>query len=218
MRRTPEGKEQKLAGKVAVVTGSTDGIGLAIAKRLCEEGASVMISSRHKANVDAALAQLRQQNLEAAGVVCHVGKEYDLHMLLEETVEEFGGIDILVSNAGLNPLDLRLLKTPEDTWNKILDINLKSSYFLCKEVVPHLEERGGGSIVLIGTTAAPCSYPPAGIPEFGSYNISNIALLAMMKTLNPELAPLNIRINCITPGGIRTRSWRDMVSRAVATL
>ncbi|XP_006821850.1 dehydrogenase/reductase SDR family member 4-like [Saccoglossus kowalevskii] len=102
MKMTSAG--MKLRGKVAVVTASTDGIGFAIAKRLAEDGASVMISSRKQENVDTALAKLKSENLtKVAGVVCHVGKEDHRNKMIQETLKQFGGIDILVSNAAANP-------------------------------------------------------------------------------------------------------------------
>ncbi|KAK7460333.1 hypothetical protein BaRGS_00038921 [Batillaria attramentaria] len=195
----------KLAGKVAVVTASTEGIGFAIAKRLCEDGAKVVISSRKQKNVDAAVQQLRDLDLPATGVVCHVGKKADRDRLLAETVQQYGGIDILVSNAAANPYYGPLLDTSDEAWDKIFDTNVKATFLLCKEVVPHLEKRGGGSIVLVGSFAG---YRPN--PMIGAYSVSKTALLGLTKTLAPELAGKNIRVNCLAPGIIKTKFSRAL--------
>ncbi|XP_076449875.1 dehydrogenase/reductase SDR family member 4-like [Babylonia areolata] len=191
---------KKLAGKVAIVTASTEGIGLAIARRLCQDGAKVMISSRKQKNVDGAVTQLRNESLDVAGVVCHVANKEHRARLIEETVSKFGGIDILVSNAAANPYFGTLLDTPEAAWDKIFDTNVKATFFLCKDVVPYLEKRGGGSIVLVSSRAG-------FVPEttIGAYSISKTALLGLTKALAPELASSNIRVNCLAPGLIKTK-------------
>ncbi|XP_070196495.1 dehydrogenase/reductase SDR family member 4-like isoform X1 [Littorina saxatilis] len=211
-RFTASSSGSKLAGKVAIVTASTDGIGLAIAKRLCQDGAKVMISSRKQKNVDTVVQQLRGENLEVAGVVCHVAKKADRAKLIDETVKQFGGIDILVSNAAANPYYGALLNTPEEAWDKIFDTNVKATFMLCQEVVPHLEKRGGGNIVLVGSTAA---YSPAGL--IGAYSISKTALLGLTKALAPELANSNIRINCLAPGIIRTKFSQALTENDMAS-
>merc|ERR1712241_885313 len=108
----------KLSGKVAIVTASTEGIGLGIAESLAKHGASVMISSRKEANVEAAVAKLRDDGHEVAGTVCHVGKPQDRQNLLKETVNRYGGLDILVSNAAVNPYFGSIIDCPEDVWDK----------------------------------------------------------------------------------------------------
>ncbi|KAL8599604.1 Dehydrogenase reductase SDR member 4 [Nucella lapillus] len=199
-RETAGDGGKRLAGKVAVVTASTEGIGLAIVRRLGEEGARVMVSSRKQSNVDAAVKLLHSENLQAAGLVCHVAKAEDRARLIEETVKLFGGIDILVSNAAANPYFGPFLDIPESAWDKIFDTNVKATFFLCKDVVPHLEKRGGGSIVLVGSIAG---YSPSAL--MGAYGVSKTTLLGLTKALAPELAPRNIRINCLAPGLIKTR-------------
>lgn len=199
---------QKLAGKVAIVTASTEGIGFAIAKRLCEDGAKVMISSRKQKNVDAALQQLRSQNLQVSGLVCHVGKKEDRDKLLAETVQQFGGVDILVSNAAANPYYGPLLNTPEEAWDKIFDTNVKATFFLCKEVAPYLEKRGKGVIVIVSSIGGMVPFP-----MIGAYSVSKTALLGLTKALAPELAGMNIRVNGLAPGIIKTKFskalWED---------
>ncbi|XP_067874585.1 dehydrogenase/reductase SDR family member 4-like [Heterodontus francisci] len=197
-----------LSGKVALVTASTQGIGLAIARRLARDGAQVVISSRKQASVDRALGQLQAEGLGVSGTVCHVGKREDREALVGETLKRHGAIDILVSNAAVNPFAGRVLDCSEEAWDKIFEVNVKTAFLLAKLVVPHMERRGGGSIVLVSSAAA---YQP--FPAIGPYSVSKTALLGLTKVLADELAPVNIRVNCLAPGVIRTKFssalWSD---------
>lgn len=191
----------RLKGKVAVVTASTQGIGYSIAKRLALEGASVVISSRRQANVDKALQNLKDLKLERVhGITCHVGKEEDRLNLLKVAKDHFGGIDILVSNAAVNPYFGPILDTPEDAWDKIFEINVKSTFFLAKETVPYLQERGGGSIILVASIAG---FLP--INFLGAYSISKTAILGLTKALSHTVSGEGIRVNGIAPGIIETK-------------
>ncbi|XP_063951325.1 dehydrogenase/reductase SDR family member 4-like [Lytechinus pictus] len=190
---------RRLEGKVAVVTASTEGIGYAIAKRLGEEGAHVVISSRKQANVDKALKSLKEANLSVSGLVCHVGKESDRAKLIEMAVKENGGLDILVSNAAANPFFGKILDCDDKSWDKIFEINVKSAFLLVKESVPHMVSRGGGSVVLVSSIAG---YMPFEL--LGPYSVSKTALLGLTKALTPQLTEMNIRVNCVAPGLIKT--------------
>merc|ERR1712004_409981 len=116
----------KLSGKVAIVTASTDGIGYAIARRLAQDGAKVVVSSRRRKNVERAVEQLKGENLDVHGLVCHVGKAEDRQKLVDETVSAYGGIDMLINNAGMNAAFGPVLDTAEDKWDKIMDTNVKA--------------------------------------------------------------------------------------------
>eukprot|EP00088_Acartia_fossae_P059717 TRINITY_DN7117_c0_g1_i1.p1 TRINITY_DN7117_c0_g1~~TRINITY_DN7117_c0_g1_i1.p1 ORF type:complete len:291 (-),score=62.37 TRINITY_DN7117_c0_g1_i1:324-1157(-) len=191
---------QKLAGKVAVVTASTEGIGFAIAKRLAQDGAKVVISSRKEANVQSAESELRSSGLDVTGTVCHVGKEDDRRKMLDLAVQKYGGLDILVSNAAVNPFFGRALDCPEDMWDKIFDINVKTAFLLFRDCVPMMEERGGGSAVFISSIGG---FQP--IPFLGPYSVSKTALLGLTKCLAAETANDNIRVNCVAPGLVKTK-------------
>nr|XP_051677717.1 dehydrogenase/reductase SDR family member 2, mitochondrial isoform X2 [Oryctolagus cuniculus] len=154
-----------LADRVAVVTGSTAGIGLAIARRLAQDGAHVVISSRKQQNVDRAVAALQGEGLSVTGTVCHVGKAEDRE---------------------------RLVAT-------ILSVNVKSPALLLSLLLPHMERRGSAAVVLVSSISA---YMPH--VELGAYNISKTALLGLTRTLALELAPRDIRVNCLVPGLIET--------------
>ncbi|XP_074092333.1 dehydrogenase/reductase SDR family member 2, mitochondrial-like [Macrotis lagotis] len=192
-------KKGILADKVAVITGSTQGIGLAIAQRLARDGAHVVVSSRKQQNVDRAVEILKEEGLSARGLVCHAGKAEDRDRLVNMVVEQYGGVDFLVCAAGVNPLVGSTLGANEQVWDKILDVNVKSPALLLGQLLPHMEKRGKGSVILVSSITA---YVP--IPKLGPYNISKAALLSLTKTLAVELASKNIRVNCLVPGLIKT--------------
>lgn len=192
-------RRDPLANKVALVTASTDGIGFAIARRLAQDGAHVVVSSRKQQNVDQAVATLQGEGLSVTGTVCHVGKAEDRERLVAMAVKLHGGIDILVSNAAVNPFFGSLMDITEEVWDKTLDINVKAPALMTKAVVPEMEKRGGGSLVIVASIAA---FSP--FPGLSPYNVSKTALLGLTKTLAIELAPRNIRVNCLAPGLIKT--------------
>ncbi|XP_065404736.1 dehydrogenase/reductase SDR family member 2, mitochondrial isoform X1 [Macaca fascicularis] len=204
VRMSSTGIDRKgiLAERVAVVTGSTSGIGFAIARRLAQDGAHVVISSRKQQNVDRAAAQLQREGLSVAGIVCHVGKAEDRERLVAtvrgQALEHCGGIDFLVCCAGVNPLVGSTLGTSEQIWDKILNVNVKSPALLLSQLLPYMEKRKG-AVTLVSSVAA---YFPR--MELGVYNVSKTALLALTRTLALELAPKDIRVNCLVPGVIKT--------------
>ncbi|XP_012668303.1 dehydrogenase/reductase SDR family member 2, mitochondrial-like [Otolemur garnettii] len=190
----------KLANKVAVITGSTNGIGFAIARRLAQDGAHVVVSSRKQQNVDQAVAMLQREGLSVMGTVCQVGKEEDREQLVAKALEHCGSVDFLVCVAGVNPFVGSTLETSEQVWDKILGVNVKAPALLLSQLLPHLEKSGQGSVVLVSSVAA---YIP--VSNLGAYNVSKTALLGLTKTLSMELAPKNIRVNCLVPGVINTK-------------
>lgn len=187
----------RFKGKVAIVTASTDGIGFAIAKRLAEDGASVCISSRKEKNVEEALQKLK--GLPVFGTVCHVAKADDRRRLLDLVRNEKGTLDFLISNAAVNPSFGPMLDTPEDAWDKIFEVNVKSAFLLTKEAVPLMKQSTCGSIVYISSIGG---YQI--LSALGAYSVSKTALLGLTKGLAEELAP-SIRVNCVCPGIIDTK-------------
>lgn len=191
---------KRFNGKVCVVTASTEGIGLAIAKRLGAEGGKVVVSSRKQANVDKAVKALKDQGSEVHGVACHVGSLSDRKKLFDESVDRFGGIDVLISNAAVYPEVGQVLDASEKAWDKVFDINVKSSFMLAKEVKPLIVKRGGGSIVFMSSISG---YQP--FEQLGAYSVSKTALFGLTKAAALDLAKDNIRVNCVAPGIIETK-------------
>ncbi|XP_032963335.1 dehydrogenase/reductase SDR family member 2, mitochondrial [Rhinolophus ferrumequinum] len=189
----------KLANKVAVIPGSTNGIGFAIARRLAQDGAHVVVSSRKQQNVDRAVAALQGEGLSVMGTQCHVGKAEDRERLVTTALEHYGGVDIMVCVAAVNPLVGSTLGSSEQVWDKILSVNVKAPALLLSQVLPHMEKRRGGSVVLVSSVGA---YIPE--VKLGAYNVSKTAILGLTRTLSVELAPKNIRVNCLVPGFIET--------------
>lgn len=191
----------RLQDKVAIVTASTDGIGFAIAKRLAEEGAYVIISSRKEKNVQKALSELHDAGLKKTfGIPCHVANKEDRASLFKMVEDKFGHLDILVSNAAVNPAVGDTFDCPEDVWDKIFDVNVKSAFMLSKEALPLMRKAGCGSIVYVSSIAG---FHP--IPLLGAYSVSKTALLGLTKAGAADLAKENIRVNCVAPGIIQTK-------------
>ncbi|XP_022912558.2 uncharacterized protein [Onthophagus taurus] len=195
--------KDRLKGKVAIVTASTDGIGFGIAERLAREGASVIISSRKQKNVDEAVKKLKSEGLEVVGIVCHVGKAEDRTKLFDLAVSKYGGLDILVSNAAVNPTMSAVLDTPEASWDKIFEINVKAAYLLAQEALPHLRNRGKGKIIFVTSVGA--YHPNQTFQLLGAYCVSKTALLGLIKAAAVQLASDNIQVNGIAPGVVPTK-------------
>jgi len=198
--RSMSSQAGRLSGKVAVVTASTDGIGFAIAKKMASDGAKVVISSRKEKNVLRAVDELKALDLDVTGTVCHVGNAADRSKLINLTTETYGGLDILISNAAVNPFFGNILDCPEDAWDKIFDINVKTAFLLFRDCVPLMKERGGGSAVFISSIGG---FQPINL--LGPYSVSKTALLGLTKALAVETAPDNIRVNCVAPGIVKTK-------------
>lgn len=209
------GSPRVLEGKVALVTAGTAGIGLAVAEALAGAGAQVLLSSRRAHNVQRALEQLRGRGLQVSGVTCHVGNARSRQEMVEAALATYGGIDILVSNAAVNPHFGPILDADEATWAKVFQVNVTAAAMLVRLVVPHMERRGGGAIVLMSSIAG--YQPMAGL---GPYSVSKGALLALVAALSPELLARGIRVNGVAPGLVRTQFsralWEDEAMREKA--
>lgn len=187
-----------LAGKHAIVTGGTRGIGLAIAASYLEAGAKVTVCSRKQEGVDAAVAELNSENVQ--GFAVHVGKPDDITRLIETSQEKFGPANVLVNNAGTNPYYGPILDSTDLAWEKTMDVNLKGPYMLSREAAKVMVDNGGGSIINISSVAGLVASPNQGI-----YSITKAGLIMLTKVMARELGRKGIRVNCICPGVVKTK-------------
>ena len=198
----------KLDGKVAIVTGGTRGIGLAIATTLARAGARVVVSSRSAEHVEAAVKLLRDEGLTVVGVPAHMGKASDAHQLAAKAVEHFEGIDIIVNNAATNPVFGPLQQSGDEVFDKIFGVNVKGPLELCRAAHTTMAQRGGGAIVNMASVGGVS--PEAGL---GLYSVSKAALISLTKVMAQEWGADGIRANVICPGLIKTRFsqalWKD---------
>ncbi|AXA94047.1 SDR family oxidoreductase [Massilia sp. YMA4] len=199
-----------LSGKVAVVTGSTRGIGLAIAQRMAQHGAKVVISSR-KADVCAGVAaaiDAEHGQGTALAVPANIASKEALRHLVDETVRVFGRIDILVCNAASNPYYGPMSGISDEQFRKILDNNVIANHWLIQTVAPAMLERRDGAIIIVSSIGG-----LRGSPVIGAYNVSKAADMQLARNLAVEYGPHNVRVNCIAPGLIRTdfarALWED---------
>jgi len=198
----------QLDGKVALVTGASKGIGEVMARGLAEFGARVIVCSRKQLAVDEVAGRFRADGLEATGIAANMGSIEDIHTLVEGTVATYGGLDIIINNAAANPVFGPVQNTDERAFDKIIDVNLKGPFELCKKAYPVLKQRGGGSIINISSIGG--LTPETGI---GIYSVSKAAIINMTKAMAQDWGADNIRVNAICPGLIKTRFsealWND---------
>lgn len=198
-----------LTGKVALITGSSKGIGKAIAQEMARAGAAVVISSRKAeicAEVAAAInAELADQAGSAVSIPAHIGHKEQLERLVAETREKLGRIDILVCNAAVNPFYGSMADIPDSALDKILDVNIKSNHWLVNLVLPEMVEREDGSIIVVSSVGG-----LRGSTHLGAYAISKAADAQLVRNLAAEYGPKNIRVNTISPGLIRTEFARAL--------
>jgi NAD(P)-dependent dehydrogenase (short-subunit alcohol dehydrogenase family) len=198
----------QLDGKIALITGASKGIGEAIARGLAEFGARVVISSRKQDALDGVAEAFRADGLEATGIEAHMGSIEDIHALVDKTVETYGGLDIIINNAAANPVFGPIHDTDERAFDKIIEVNLKGPFELCKKVYPILKRRGGGSIVNISSIGGLSPEPGIGI-----YSVSKAAINNLTQAMAQDWGADNIRVNAICPGLIKTKFsealWSD---------
>jgi NAD(P)-dependent dehydrogenase (short-subunit alcohol dehydrogenase family) len=189
-----------LTGKVAVITGSSKGIGKAIAERMAEHGAKVVISSRKAGPCEEVAAAINAKHPgHAITVPANISSKEDLQRLVEETKKAWGQIDILVCNAASNPYYGPMSGISDEVFRKVLDNNIVSNHWLIWMVAPEMKERRDGAIIIISSTGG-----LRGNAVIGAYNISKAADFMLAKNLAHELGPHNVRVNCIAPGLVKT--------------
>jgi NAD(P)-dependent dehydrogenase (short-subunit alcohol dehydrogenase family) len=197
-----------LAGKVAIVTGSSRGIGRSIAETMAGLGAKVVVSSRKIEACEPVVEGIRQRGHEAVAIPCNISRKPEVEALVAATREHFGPVDILVCNAAVNPVYGPMSSLTDEAFDKIMGANVKSNLWLCNLVIPDMAERGGGAVVIVSSIAG-----LRGTGVIGGYGISKAADFALARNLAVEWGPKNVRINCIAPGLVKTdfarALWED---------
>lgn len=194
-----------LTGKVAIVTGSSRGIGRSIALAMASLGARLVISSRKREACEPVAEEIRAKGGEAIVIPCNISRKEEAKALIAGTQSELGGIDILVCNAAVNPYFGPLSGIDDVAFDKVMNANVKSNLWLCNMAIPRISERGGGSVVIISSIAG-----LRGSAGIGAYGISKAADFALARQLAVEWGPQNVRVNCIAPGLIRTEFARAL--------
>jgi NAD(P)-dependent dehydrogenase (short-subunit alcohol dehydrogenase family) len=198
---------ERLAGKVAIVTGASRGIGAAIASQMAEEGAKVILVSRKIDGLEAIADEIRGRAGEATAIACHVGHPDQRKDMLDKALKAYGKVDILVNNAATNPHFGPMLSIDGGAWDKTFEVNVKGYFGMIQLVAGHLQQRKArGSVVNIASVVGLMAAPMQGV-----YAMTKAAVISMTKTLAMELGGAGIRVNAIAPGLIETKFAQVLV-------
>ena len=188
-----------LKNKVAVITGSSRGIGKGIAVRFSELGAKIIISSRKIDACEKVVKEITNAGGLASAFECNISNKNSCQELITFAQKTYGKIDILVCNAASNPYYGDLADIPDESFEKIMNNNVKSNLWLCKNVIPHFKKNKSGSIIIISSIAG-----LQGVENLGAYSISKTADIGLIRSLAVELGKYNITVNGLCPGIIKT--------------
>lgn len=186
-----------LEGKVALITGASQGLGRALALAYAREGAKLAINARSEDSIRPVADEAESTGAEVLATAADVSRTEDVERLVRETVERFGGIDVLVNNAGLLGPRVAIEEYPEDEWRKVIAANLTAPFLVAKAAIPHLRE-GASIINLVSGVSV------EGRAEWGAYSVSKFGLEGLTQILAAELEERGVRVNAVDPGGMRT--------------
>ena len=197
----------ELKNKVALVTGGSIGIGLAVAKGLAQEGVNIVLCARNKDRVESAAEEIsKDYGVQALGIKADVTKSEEINFLANSIESRFGGLDILINNAGTGSNE-KIMDAPDIKWNYYFDLHVMAAVRLSRALVPFMQNRGGGVII---NNASICAKQPLGYEPI--YNVTKSALVMFSKCLANELIEHKIRVNCINPGLVLTPDWHKTAS------
>ncbi|MER3445790.1 MAG: hypothetical protein C4291_02645 [Candidatus Dadabacteria bacterium] len=196
----------KLQDKIALITGGGTGIGKATAILFAQEGATVIVIGRRKSKLVETVDAAQRNGGRADYVVGDVSNVNDTERAVKETVRRFGGLDILINNAGVFR-GIKITDVTENEYNRIMDINLKGIFFMCKHAVPEMEKRGGGTIVNVASILGIKGYRAG---STSVYSASKAGVIMLTKALALELVPYKIRVNCVCPAVVETEIFETL--------
>ena len=197
-----------LKDRVAIITGGAQGFGLAISKRIIQSGGKVVIWDIDEAAVESALKEINSKDLSSKKV--NVTNFAEIEKALLETENELGKIDIFVNNAGITGMNAKVWDYPLEEWKKVIELDLNSTFYCCKAVVPHMIKNNYGRIVNIASIAG-----KEGNPNASAYSTAKAGVIGFTKSLGKELADKNIAVNCVTPAAAKTRIFDQMTQEHI---
>ncbi len=202
-----------LKGQVAVVTGSSKGIGRSIAEIMAAMGAKVVVSSRKADACEVVAEGIRKSGGDATVIPCNIGRKPEVEALVKGAIQKYGRIDAMVCNAAVNPYFGPLAGIADEQWDKIMESNIRSNLWLANMTAPGMAERGGGTITIVSSIGG-----LKGSAKLGAYAVSKAADFGLARSLAVEWGPKNVRVNAIAPGLVKTdfakALWEDKANLA----
>lgn len=198
-----------MQGKVVLITGGSRGLGRAMSLGLAEAGADIIIASRKLENCEVVAAQVRQKGRRALAVAAHTGRLEDIDRLVDAAYAEFGRVDVLINNAGINPAAGPIAQVSAEAFQKTFDVNTRGPWYLASKIAPRMGGHGGGAIINVISVSGIKASVGQGI-----YGASKAALLSMTKLMAVEWAPMKVRVNAIAPGSYHS----DLMDGAIAAI
>jgi 3-oxoacyl-[acyl-carrier protein] reductase len=197
-----------LKDRVAIITGGAQGFGLAISKRIIQSGGKVVIWDIDEIAIESTLKEINSKDLSFKKI--DVTNFVEIEKALLETENELGKIDLFVNNAGITGMNAKVWDYPLDEWKKVIELDLNSTFYCCKAVVPHMIKNNYGRIVNIASIAG-----KEGNPNASAYSTAKAGVIGFTKSLGKELADKNIAVNCITPAAAKTRIFDQMTQEHI---
>jgi 2-dehydro-3-deoxy-L-rhamnonate dehydrogenase (NAD+) len=189
----------ELPEKVAIVTGAARGIGFAIAERLSQAGARVVVADIDEESAEAAVRRLREGGVEAVEAVADVTKPEEVGAMVERAIDAFGKLDVLVNNAGITGRDSSLSKITDQDWERVLKLNLTATFYCCRAAIPRMREQRSGAVVNVASISG-----KEGNPNMIPYSVSKAGVICLTKALAREVIHYGVRVNCVAPAVIET--------------
>jgi 3-oxoacyl-[acyl-carrier protein] reductase len=188
-----------MQGRVALITGSGCGIGLATARRFVADGCSVVLADIDERVAKSTARDLEDEGFRALGLACDAGNRSDVERVVEAVVTEFGQLDIVFNNAGIMGKTAPLWELEDGDWDEVIRVNLSSMFYVCRAAIAHMRKRGQGSIVNMASIAG-----KEGTPGLVPYSVTKAGVIALTKALGKEVIRDGIRVNCVAPAVIET--------------